>query len=426
LGLLLFAVPVGGGGITWLAADGGAALLSATVIATTGVAILTIAGVVRRGRGRLGAIGLQFALAAGGATLAGGSGAWLAAVLPDEAHRELVLATVLVSVAVLVARVAYVVGMAVGDDVDRIGDGLMAVGEGDRTIRLPTVGSDQVSRLAEAGNRMTDQLVLREAERDEAQTTRHELVRAVVDQLREREAERDAAEEQRRQLFVGVSHDLRTPLTSLALLATALRDEAAPPQDRARYAEQMLAQIASLTQLTEQLFELSRLEAGDVSGPRVRMSIGDLVLEAADQMRTGAAARAIELEVDLPTALPAVEIEPDRVARVLVNLLQNALMHTPAEGRVRVGVSATRAVVEVAVADTGDGVAPADRERIFEPFFRGGAGSSRTGTGLGLAICRAIVEAHGGRIWLADSERGATFAFALPRVEDATAVTPPA
>jgi signal transduction histidine kinase len=312
---------------------------------------------------------------------------------------------------------AYMVGMAVGDDVDVIADGLAAVGAGDRTVRLEVAGGDQVARLAAAGNAMTGQLRLREAERDEAQATRHALVRAMVDQLRERATERDRAEEQRRHLFVGVSHDLRTPLTGLQLLANAIRDELIEPEQRAVYAERMLAQIASLTQLTEQVFELSRLEAGEVTWTRVRLCVDSMVHETADQMRAAADARGVELVVDVPGDLPPVELAPDQIARVLVNLLQNALEHTPPGGDVRVAARASDAAIEIVVADTGTGIPPEDREHVFEPFYRGGEDAARSGSGagLGLAISRAIVEAHGGLIWLADTASGSAVGFSLPR-----------
>ncbi len=105
---------------------------------------------------------------------------------------------------------------------------------------------------------------------------------------------------------------------------------------------------------------------------------------------------------------------------MLLNLIHNALAHTPAAGRVRVAARAVPDGVEIEVADDGAGIPPDDRPRIFEPFFRGGADASRTraGAGLGLAISHAIVEAHGGRIWLAEAERGTTIRFALPTAGD--------
>ncbi len=424
-GLLLVAATLSIGVAAGALSSGVAAALTVAVaVAAIGLAIVAISELVVRVRGRMAAIGSQLAVGAGGATLVGGVGVWLLAGLDADAFgAPAVLASVLLCVAVLVTRTAYVIGMAVGADVDRLCDGLMAVGTGDLDVRLDTVGGDQVARLAEAGNRMIDQLMLRAAERDEAERTRQALLRAIVDQLRERAAERDAAEEHRKELVVGVSHDLRTPLTSLQLLVSAIRDDMASRQERAEYADQMLAHIASLTQLTEQVFEFSRLEAGDLGGLRVRMSIVEVVRETVDRARPSAAARDIRLEIDVQPRLPAVEVAPDRLARVLQNLLQNALAHTPPDGRVRVAVRSAQAAVEVEVSDTGNGIAASERERIFEPFFRGGASAARTGpgTGLGLAISRAIVEAHGGRIWLAAAARGTTIRFVLPSAGEAPA-----
>jgi len=101
---------------------------------------------------------------------------------------------------------------------------------------------------------------------------------------------------------------------------------------------------------------------------------------------------------------------------VLFNLIQNAIRHTPADGSVVVRAQPAGDAVEIEVSDTGDGIAATDRERVFEPFFRGGAQAARpsNGAGLGLAISRAIVEAHGGRIWLEDAPRGTRIRFSLP------------
>jgi signal transduction histidine kinase len=103
---------------------------------------------------------------------------------------------------------------------------------------------------------------------------------------------------------------------------------------------------------------------------------------------------------------------------VLFNLIQNAIRHTPVDGSVTVFAEANGASVEIEVADSGEGLSPEDRARAFEPFYRGGAGAARAsgeGTGLGLTICRAIVEAHGGEIWFADSRKGARVRLRLPR-----------
>jgi signal transduction histidine kinase len=229
-------------------------------------------------------------------------------------------------------------------------------------------------------------------------------------------AERDAAEKARRDLVAAVSHDLRTPLTSLRLLADAIEDDVVDPETRHRYLEQMSVHIRSLSGLVEDLFELSRLEAGDIQWSLQQVRIDELVEETVEAMRPQADAKHVVVRASFRGGLEPVRGNPEKLQRVLFNLIQNAIRHTPADGSVTVVAEPRGAGVEVEVADTGEGLAPETRERAFEPFFRGGDGAARTGdgTGLGLTICRAIVEAHGGRIWLADSPRGARIRFSLP------------
>jgi signal transduction histidine kinase len=230
-------------------------------------------------------------------------------------------------------------------------------------------------------------------------------------------AERDAAERARRDLVAAVSHDLRTPLTSLRLLADAIEDDVVDRDTRRRYLEQMSVHIRSLSGLIEDLFELSRLEAGDIQWSLQQVRIDELVEETVEAMRAQADAKQVAVRASFRDGLGPVRGNPERLQRVLFNLIQNAIRHTPADGSVTVMAEANGASVEVEVADTGEGLPEETRERAFEPFYRGGEGAARSGvgTGLGLTICRAIVEAHGGEIWLADSESGARVRFRLPR-----------
>ena len=239
-------------------------------------------------------------------------------------------------------------------------------------------------------------------------------------------AQRDAAERARRELVAAVSHDLRTPLTSLRLLSEAIEDDLVDLETRRRYVEQMSIHIRSLSGLVEDLFELSRIEAGDIQWSLGQVRIDELVEETVEAMRAHAGAHDVEVRAAVPADLAPARANPEKLQRVLFNLIQNAIRHTPADGGVTVLAEARGAAVEVEVADTGAGLARAERERAFEPFYRGGTGAARSGdgTGLGLTICRAIVEAHGGRIWFAESPRGARVRFSLPRA--AAARTPAA
>jgi signal transduction histidine kinase len=230
-------------------------------------------------------------------------------------------------------------------------------------------------------------------------------------------AERDAAERARRDLVAAVSHDLRTPLTSLRLLADAIEDDVVDRETRGRYLEQMGVHIRSLSGLIEDLFELSRIEAGDIQWSLQQVRIDELVEETVEAMRAQADAKHVAVSASFAEGIAPVRGNPERLQRVLFNLIQNAIRHTPADGSVTVMAEANGRSVEVEVADTGEGLPPEARERAFEAFYRGGEAAARSGdgTGLGLTICRAIVEAHGGRIWLADSARGARVRFSLPR-----------
>jgi signal transduction histidine kinase len=123
----------------------------------------------------------------------------------------------------------------------------------------------------------------------------------------------------------------------------------------------------------------------------------------------------VAVVAEVPDQLRPARANPEKLQRVLFNLIQNAIRHTPADGSVVVRAEPVQAGIEVEIADSGDGIAPDERERVFTPFYRGGVEASRTGdgAGLGLAVSRAIVEAHGGQIWLAESARGTTVRFSL-------------
>jgi signal transduction histidine kinase len=239
----------------------------------------------------------------------------------------------------------------------------------------------------------------------------------MIKQLSEREAERDRSDQARRDLVAAVSHDLRTPLTSLHLIAQAMEDDLLDDAARQRYSREMTLHVQSMSALVDDLFELSRLSAGAIEWTMRRVPLDELVRETVDAMRTQADAGGVEVNAAVPGDIGPAHANPEGVQRVLFNLIQNAIRHTPADGSVTVLAEAAGGSIEIEVADTGVGVAPAERERIFEPFFRGGDDRSRTtrGAGLGLAICRAIVEQHGGRIWLVPSERGTRVRFSLPR-----------
>jgi signal transduction histidine kinase len=226
----------------------------------------------------------------------------------------------------------------------------------------------------------------------------------------------DDAERMRRELIAAVSHDLRTPITSLRLLTDAIADDVVDDVTRRAYLAQMSTHVDALSALIDDLFELSRLEAGEIAWSLEQVRLDELVGETVEAMRVQADARHVQVRTELPADLRPARGDPEKLQRVLFNLIQNAIRHTPADGSVVVRAAPAGDAVEIEVADTGDGIAADERERVFEPFFRGGASAARpsNGAGLGLAISRAIVEAHGGRIWLADAPAGTSVRFSIP------------
>jgi signal transduction histidine kinase len=218
-----------------------------------------------------------------------------------------------------------------------------------------------------------------------------------------------------------VSHDLRTPVTALRLLAEAVDDEIGDADTRREYVRRLGVHIRALGGLIDDLFELTQIEAGAVAWTMRAIDLDELVEDTVAAMQPAAVAGGVAVEAQIDPALIPACANPERIQRVLFNLIQNAIRHTPADGSVTVRAARAGGGIEIEVADTGSGIAPADRERIFEPFQQGGDRASRTdgSAGLGLAISRAIVEAHGGRIWVVDDAAGeepagARVRFSLP------------
>jgi two-component system phosphate regulon sensor histidine kinase PhoR len=225
----------------------------------------------------------------------------------------------------------------------------------------------------------------------------------------------------RTEFIDNLSHELRTPLTTVSLLAETLaRDataagDAVPARMRERIAK-IEEETGHLVQMVNELLDLSRIESGP---PMVRPDLVDaarLAGTAAERLRLFAERQGVHLGVDAPARVPPVRGDEDRLGQVLLNLLHNAVKFSPDGGDVTVRVRDADGIVSIAVEDHGIGVARADQVRIFERFYKADRARVRGGgTGLGLSIARHIVEAHGGRIWLASEEgSGSTFTVDLP------------
>jgi len=217
----------------------------------------------------------------------------------------------------------------------------------------------------------------------------------------------------RRELVAWASHDLRTPLASLKAMIEALEDGLAEP---AEYLEAIRTQTEILSGLVDDLFELARIDAGALTLDLRDAPLGELVSRCLSSLGAEARAREVELASQVE-AHTIVRVAPDKVERVLLNLLANAVRHSPRNGEVAVVVQTDTNHVIVTVEDGGEGLVPGASQRMFDRFWREDDSRARSsgGAGLGLAIAKGLVEAHGGTIWAENrSEGGARVAFTLP------------
>ena len=282
------------------------------------------------------------------------------------------------------AAVAIVAGLVLTRSIVRSVDGLrdasVALAQGDLTVRASESGPTEVAELAGAFNEMAGSI--------------------------------ENLFDARRELVAWASHDLRTPLANMQAMLEALEDGLIEPGPTLPVLQE---QVSVLSMLVDDLFELARIDAGVLT-----LELEDSALEAvvAACLR-GVQADATRRGVDLGSEVDRTAIArfaPDKVERVLLNLLTNALRHTPSDGTIAVRVErAGDDEVQVTVEDTGEGVDPAATGRMFDRFWRGDSARTTPGAGLGLAIARGLVEAQGGRIWAERrSEGGARVSFTLP------------
>ena len=274
---------------------------------------------------------------------------------------------------------ALVVARSIADAVDRVRIASVELASGSLDARAPTGGPAEVADLARSFNDMGENL--------------------------------QRLFDSRRELVAWASHDLRTPLANMQAMLEALEDGLAEPEE---YVPALGEQVRVLSELVDDLFELARIDADTLTLELRRLPVAPVVSSSLRGVEAEARARNVRLASQVDENVTA-RFAPDKVERVLMNLLTNALRHTPSDGAVSVRVEPLTAEVRVAVEDTGEGLDEETRARMFERFWRGDRSRTSQGAGLGLAIARGLVEAHGGRIWAEDREGGgARICFTLP------------
>jgi len=302
-------------------------------------------------------------------------------IMFKDGHDLVVLLVAAASSSAAVAA-ALLVARSIARSIDRLRGASAALAAGDLSARAPREGPEELAALGGSLNEMAEKL--------------EELFDA------------------RRQLVAWASHDLRTPLSSMQAMLEALEDGLAEPDD---YLPALREQVRVLSSLVDDLFELARIDTGSLTLDLADARLDGLVESALRGFAAEARARHVALDARIDGSAPPVRCAPDKVERVLYNLLTNALRHTPSDGAVAVHVRPLASEVCVTVEDTGEGLPDDSLQRAFDRFWRGDRARTGARAGLGLAIAQGLVELQGGRIWAEHRPGGGTsVSFTLPAV----------
>lgn len=308
-------------------------------------------------------------------------------------HDFLLLGLLLIFAGILSASFGYLLAASMARSLQLLRQGARQVAGGDFSARIHLTEQDELSEVADTFNFMSNE-------------------------LEKSFARQRALEQARRDLIAAVSHDLRTPLTSIQAMVEALADDVVTdPPTVQRYYGAIRAQIDNLAGLINDLFELSQLETGQIQLLLEPVNLNDLLSDVIETMQAQARTKGVLVQGIFSEDLPLIKGELAKIQRVIYNLVQNAIRHTPAGGSILLATRLAPEGVQVEVADTGEGITPEDLPHIFDQFFRGEKSRSREtgGAGLGLAIAKRIIEAHRGRIWVESRVgQGTRFSFVLP------------
>jgi signal transduction histidine kinase len=294
---------------------------------------------------------------------------------------------------VLALLLGFVLSWSLIGPIQRIDSRLAAIASGDFSSRVDVPNRDELGALAANVNRMNDE-------------------------LRRLYRELEAASRHKSEFLANMSHELRTPLNAIIGFSQVLRERmfGEVNEKQEEYLDDILSSGNHLLSLINDVLDLSKVEAGQVELEVAPFSLREALERGVVMVRERAMKDGVNVALGTNPGVDLVTGDERRIRQVIFNLLSNAVKFTPAGGAIDVRATRVDGEVRVSVADTGPGLAPKDRERIFDEFQQAEAGvEQREGTGLGLALSKRLVELHGGRIWV-DSElgKGSTFVFTLP------------
>jgi signal transduction histidine kinase len=309
-------------------------------------------------------------------------------------HDLAVLSLLLIFALGMSAFLALALSQSIHETISALVQAVRSMGSGNLQTRVKLNSHDELEEVARAFNTMAEQL------------------EAAFEKQKE-------LEQARRQVVAAVSHDLRTPLSAMRVMVESINDGVvSEPETVGRYLRTLQAEIKYLSQLIDDLFEISQIDLGLLALHQEQASVADLISDTLESLSVQAQQQRLVLKGEADDTLPLVVMDSRRVQRVLYNLLHNAFRHTPADGTIVIRAVDAGQEVQVSVADTGEGIPAEELPRIFERFYRRDRARSRSqgGSGLGLNIAKGIVEAHGGRIWAESIPgQGTTFTFSLPK-----------
>ena len=323
---------------------------------------------------------------------------WVTARLMFINQHDLILSTILLFFAGGISIIfGFFLSKTISSELEDLRDSAQQLSQGDFSVRVDVEGRDEIAQLAAAFNQMAARL--------------------------ERSAEKERAlEDARRNLVAWASHDLRTPLTSLRVMIDALCDGVVTDPDTvSRYLQQSQAEVARMSKLIDDLFELTQLDVGHLELNFESIDLADLISDTLESFAAHAKALSLELEGSVGDKVDLVWADPEKLSRILDNLLSNALRYTPPGGKIILSAEDGDKSTIVEVKDTGTGIDPEHISRIFDPFYRGDKSRTRDdagqrGVGLGLAIAKGLVEAQGGKIRVVSQPgKGTAFQFSIPK-----------